>query len=326
MDRSMVELRRKPRFRRVRTRRFLVTERDLEIIQAVHRYRLLNSEHIAKLVDGSDQVIRRRLQLLYHARYLDRPAVQIANFHQNPRPEPMVYAVGNKGAELLAEHLGVSRGAVDWTAKNRKLRETFYRHTLMVAGILVALDSSCRRHGNVRLIPWEEILETKCPPETRRLKRPESWRVRIPGRGEHGITPDATFGLHYLDRPEGRNRSFFFLEADRGTMPVKRRTLAQTAVYKKLLLYQATAVQKLHAKRFGFKAFRVLTVTASPDRERVRSMVEAAASLDGLQGIFLFTDESAAMSEDILSHNWLSGKGNLNRLLPLLAFLLISIV
>lgn len=301
---------RKPRFRRVRTRRFLVTDRDLEIVQAVHRYRLLNSEHISALVEGSDQVIRRRLQLLYHARYLDRPAVQIVNFHRNPRPEPMVYALGNKGAELVAEHLGVSRGAVDWTAKNRKIRETFYRHTLMVAGILVAFEASCRRHGNVRLIPWEEILETKCPPETRRLKRPESWRVRIPGKGEHGITPDAIFGLQYLDRPEGRNRSFFFLEADRGTMPVKRRTLAQTAIYKKLLLYHATAVQKLHTRRFGFKAFRVLTVTASPDRERVRSMVEAARTLDGLQGTFLFGDEQSFLSGDALSHEWRSGRGH----------------
>jgi hypothetical protein len=299
---------RRPRFRRTRTRPFLVTERDLAIIELVYRYRLLNSEHLASLVKGSSQVIRRRLQLLYHARYLDRPRIQIADFYRNSKPEPMVYALGNKGADLLAEHLGLPRRTIDWTAKNRKIRDTFFRHTLMVAGILVAFEVSCRRHGNVRLIPWEEILAKKCPPETRKRKRPESWRVRIPGRGDHGVTPDAIFGLHYLDRLEGRNHSYFFLEADRGTMPVKRRTLAQTAILKKLLLYHATAVQKLHTRRFDFKAFRVLTVTASPDRERVASMIRATQELDSLERIFLFTDEASLLSGEALSHEWLNGK------------------
>lgn len=304
----MASAKRLPRFRRTRTRSFRVTERDLDIIEAVYRYRLLNSEHITALVEGSAQVIRRRLQLLYHARFLDRPRVQIADFHRNPKPEPMVYALGNKGADVLAQHLGTPRRTIDWTAKNRKIRDTFFRHTLMVAGILVAFEVSCRRHGNVRIVPWEEILAKKCPAETKKKKRPETWRVRIPGRGEHGITPDAIFALHYLDRPEGRNHSYFFLEADRGTMPVKRRTLAQTAIFKKLLLYHATAVQKLHTRHFAFKTFRVLTVTASPDRERVFSMIRAAQELESLERIFLFADEDSLLSGDALSHQWLNGR------------------
>lgn len=304
----MTQGKRLPRFRRARTRDFRVTKRDFAVIEAVYRYRLLNSEHVTAFVQGSAQVIRRRLQLLYHARYLDRPRVQVAEFHRTLKPEPMVYALGNKGADLLAEYFDLPRRRIDWTAKNRKIRGTFFRHTLMVAGILVAFEVSCRRHGNVRLIPWEEILAKKCPPETRKRKRPESWRVRMPGRGEHGITPDAIFGLHYLDRPEGRNHSYFFLEADRGTMPVKRRTLAQTAIFKKLLLYHATAVKKIHTRRFGFQAFRVLTVTASPDRERVASMVRAAQELDSLERIFLFADEDSLLSGDALSHQWLNGR------------------
>lgn len=300
---------RRPRFKRARTRPFQVTERDVEIVQAVYRHRLLNSEHIVSLIEGSDQGIRRRLQLLFHARFLDRPPVQVANFHIAPSPEPMVYALGNKGADLLAEHLGVPRASIDWTTKNRKLKEIFFRHTLMVAGIMVAFEVACREAGNMRLIPWEEILAERASEETRREKRPESWRVKVPGRGEHGITPDAIFGLHYLDRSEGRNRSFFFLEADRGTMPVKRRHLAQTAIYKKLLLYHQTAVQKLHTKRFGMKAFRVLTVTASPERERVASMVKAAGELDGFQGLFLFADETSVLERGPLAVEWVDGRG-----------------
>lgn len=297
-----------PRFRRARTRNFLVTKRDLAIIELVYRYRLLNSEHVAALVEGSSQVIRRRLQLLYHARYLDRPRVQVAEFHRTLKLEPMVYALGNKGADLLAEYLDVPRRTIDWTAKNRKIRGAFFRRTLMVARILVAFEVSCRRHGNVRVVRWEEILDEKCPPETRKRKRPESWWVRLPGLEEHAVTPDAIFGLHYLDRPEGRNHSYFFLEADRGTMPVKRRTLTQTSIFRKLLLYHATAVQKIHTRRFGLEAFRVLTVTASPDRERVTSMIRATQELDSMERIFLFTDEDSLLSDDALSHQWLDGK------------------
>ena len=61
-------------------------------------------------------------------------------------------------------------------------------------------------------------------------------------------------------------------------------------------------------RRFGFKAFRVLTVTASPDRERVSSMIRAAQELDSLERIFLFADEGSLLSGDALNHIWLNGK------------------
>jgi protein involved in plasmid replication-relaxation len=306
---------RKPRFRRVRTRHFELTARDLEIIRAVHKYRLLTSEHIVTLLgSGSKQNILRRLGLLFHHRYLDRPLIQIADFQNTLRGSPMVYALGNKGSELVAEGLGLPARSIDWTAKNRSLRPTFYRHTLMVSGVMVAFEAACRRHGTVRVIPWEEILETKCPPETRKKAKPQTWRVRISGKGAVGVTPDRIFGLHFLERPEGANRTYFFLEADRGSMPVVRRTFTQTAIYKKLLAYHATATGGLHTKLFGIQSFRVLTVTDSPERGRVKSMVAACQELRGLQGIFLFTDERSLLSGDTLSHEWMNGRGEIIRL------------
>lgn len=91
-------------------------------------------------------------------------------------------------------------------------------------------------------------------------------------------------------------------------MPVKRRTLTQTAFFRKLLLYHATAVQKLHSRRFGFKAFRLLTVTASPDRERVTWMIGAAQELDSMKRIFVSTDEESLLSGDALTREWLNDK------------------
>lgn len=301
---------RKPRFRRVRTQHFELTERDLRIIRAVYTHRLLTSEHIVTLLnEGSRQNVLRRLQLLFHNRYLDRPLIQVADFYREPRAMPMVYALGNRGSEFMAQALDVPLRSVDWTAKNRSIRPTFYRHTLMVSSIMVAFEAACRLHGRVRIIPWEEILETKCPPETKKKAKPQTWRVHVPGKGAMGVTPDKIFGLHFLDRPEGANRTYFFLEADRGSMPVMRRTFTQTAIFKKLVAYHATATEKLHTKLFGIQTFRILTVTDSPERERVRSMVAACQKLQGLQGIFLFTDEKSLTEGDVLTHEWLSGRG-----------------
>jgi hypothetical protein len=42
----------------------------------------------------------------------------------------------------------------------------------------------------------------------------------------------------------GQSSGHFFLEADRGTMPVTRWTLSQTSFFRKLLAYEATWTQK----------------------------------------------------------------------------------
>jgi hypothetical protein len=209
---SPKEQKRRPRFRRVRPRPFVLTERDRRIVELVHEYRLLSSLQIAALLgDGSQQQLLRRLQLLYHGRFLDRPRTQVIDIVHNPGSRPMAYALGSAGASLL----GVR------PPKIPKLQ--YLNHALSVSGVLVAFTVSCRKHGDVRIIPWSEILETKVPEATRKKRSPDSWGVRVPNYGRVGVTPDAIFGLHYLDRPEGANKVYFFLEVDRGTMPIVRR-------------------------------------------------------------------------------------------------------
>ncbi len=293
----MKEPKRKPRFKRVKPPTFVLTERDHKIIEFVHEYRLLSSNQITALLgEGSSQQIIRRLQILYHARFLDRPRTQIIDIVRDPGSKPMVYALGRAGAKLLETR----------PPKIPKLQ--FLNHALAVSGVLVAFAASCRKHGNVRLIPWSEILETKAPEATRRKRLPDSWAARVPRYGRVGVTPDSIFGLHYLDMPEGSNRAYFFLEVDRGTMPVVRRSLAETSVYRKLLAYHATATEELHTKCLGIKSFRVLTVTKSPERKRLGSLLAATGKLPSLQGLFLFTDEASLVADDALTHAWMNGR------------------
>ncbi len=311
----MAHAERKPRFRRTKTRPFRLMERDLRIVKAVYDHRLLDSSHLIKLLgDGSPQQIKRRLQLLFHNRYLDRPRAQLTTYFGQPGSTKMVYALGNKGADLLASEFGISRHSIDWTAKNRSVRPLYFQHTLLVSGIMVAFEASCRDHGNVELVSWPEILERKCPESTRDRKRPQTWYIHHPSAGRMGITPDKIFGLRFLDRPEGQDVVYFFLEADRGSMPVVRRNLKATSIARKLFIYHTTYDTKIHTKQFGFKHFRVLTVTESPSRKRVDTMVEATQELDGYQGMFLFANTQTVLEGDVLACEWVSGRGEVVRL------------
>lgn len=298
---------RRPRFERAPVRPMILTPRDHEILRAVHRHRLLRSTHLAVLSGGSPQVTLRRLQLLFHHGYLDRPPMQLDWYARGS--EPLVYALGNRGAEVLETEGGVRRGGIRWDTKNRNVSRVFLHHTLAVAEVMVAFEVACRAHEGVRLIPPEEVL-AGAPEATRRLRLPFRWQVEVGWGGKPhrlGLEPDRVFGLHFEGAPENRRRAFFFLEADRGTMPIMRKGLAQTSFLRKLLAYQEAWRRGLHREYLGIPNFRVLTVTTS--RERVEHLVKACHSLTGGGSrLFLFTAQERLGQEDILTHQWVNGR------------------
>jgi hypothetical protein len=59
------------------------------------------------------------------------------------------------------------------------------------------------------------------------------------------------FALEYPDHGGQPQRAYFFLEADRGTMPVIRKVLVQTSFFRKLLAYEATWTNKVHQRQLG---------------------------------------------------------------------------
>jgi hypothetical protein len=290
-----------------------LTPRDLDILRAVYRHRLLRSTHLQALADGSPQTTLRRLQLLFHHGYLDRPAAQLDWYVRGS--EPLVYALGRRGAEALASEGELKPGALRSETQNRDLSRLFLRHTLAVAEVMVAFEVGCRSREGVTLIQPEEVLAA-APSETRRLRLPFRWQVELRvGEKLHrlGVEPDRVFGLRFADEPEGRQVAYFFLEADRGTMPVERKGLGQTSFRRKLLSYRETWRQGLHKAHLGIPNFRVLTVTTS--EERVRHLVAACRMLgSGGSRLFLFADRERLGRGDVLSHEWVNGRGESVRL------------
>jgi len=290
-----MESSRLPRFKRApAVAPMQLTERDHDIIRLVSRHRFLRSSHIAVLIGGSSQQLLRRLQMLYHHGYLERPRAQIDYYHQGGT-RPFIYGLGNKGGTLLKREGGIALGKVSWGEKNRGIRGIFLKHAIMVSDVMVALELACREKGDVRLLTEDQLGDDQ--------PRPFQWRVNIKGGLKLGVIPDRVFALEFPDRDGGSNRAYFFLEADRGTMPVTRRHLSQTSFFRKLLAYEATWSRSIHRTKFGFNRFRVLTVTTSA--LRVKSIMEACSRLKRGHGLFLFADFKSLQSAlSILSHPW----------------------
>jgi hypothetical protein len=217
--------------------------------------------------------------------------------------------LGNRGATVLAAE-GERGGALRWDTKNRNVSRQFLRHTLAVAEVMVAFEVACRDTEGVEFIRPEEILAT-APEATRRLRLPFRWQVEMTeGEKLHriGVEPDRVFGLSLAGAPEHRRRTYFFLEADRGTMPVTRKGLGQTSFRRKLLGYRETWRQGVHRTHLGIPNFRVLTVTTS--EERMRHLVAACRSSSG-QRLILFKNQCALGQGAVLNQGWVNGLGEI---------------
>jgi hypothetical protein len=286
-----------PRFRRVApVAPIQLTARDHEILRLIHRHRFLRSHQIIALIGGSVQHLSRRLQLLFHHGYLERPRAQIQYYERNGS-QPIAYGLGNKGGALLLQEPGLTVNADSWSEKNHAIGRVYLEHTMLVSDVMVSLELACRKRG-VRLL-YEDQLDLP------KIKQPFQWRVKIAGGMRLGVIPDRVFALEFQDQVGQMQRAHFFLEADRGTMPVVRTGLAQTSFFRKLLAYEATWTSKVHQRHLGIPRFRVLTVTTSTSR--VTSLLEACSRLKRGHGLFLFADQSF-FGKDLLSAIWRSGK------------------
>ena len=246
---------RRPRFSRVAGAAPHLTADDLAVIGCVGRFRFLSSVHLLRLFpDRSRQKFLRRLADLFHAGFLDRPYVQI-NYFAFSGSAPIVYALGNKGADLYAQMQHASPPSTDWTDKNRSLIRPSIEHALLIADVMIGLEPQLQSRGDLEILRDAQLRSLLPSP---RSMAPWSLSARIGQAGKYqsiAIAPDAVFALRFLDF--GRH-SNFFLEADRATMPIERSSLSQSSFKRKLQVYLAAHRAKDHVQRFGFQNLRVL--------------------------------------------------------------------
>jgi DNA-binding Lrp family transcriptional regulator len=276
-----------------------LTKRDRRIIRLIHRHRFLRSPQIVALLGGSPQHLLRRLKLLYHHGYLERPRCQLDSYYRSGS-QHIIYGLGNKSLAFLKQELNVDFREVSWGEKNRAVGRIFLEHALLVSDVMVSLELACRKHDGIKLL-YEDQLALHSE------RQPFQWRVKGQDGIKLGVIPDRVFALEYTDQSAQPQRVHFFLEADRGTMPVVRSGLTQTSFYRKLLAYEATWTQKIHQRHLGIHRFRVLTVTTIA--ARVKSLLQACSQLKRGHGLFLFADRTV-LEKDLFSAVWRCGKSS----------------
>lgn len=168
-----------PRFKRApeAAGSFQFTPRDLELLRHVAEHRFIKSEWLIKLVGGSRQQILRRLNLLYHHGYLDRPHCQLDYYHQGGS-KSLVYGLASRGAGRLRRDLNMPFERMDWTTRNKRVGRLFLEHTFMISDFMAALELECRSHQEISLVYGSDL-----PQPTIRAHRrePFRWTIDLPG-------------------------------------------------------------------------------------------------------------------------------------------------
>lgn len=300
---------RRPRFRRASDPLpFRLTEDDVTIVRMLARHRFLRSTHIAVLVGRSLDRTNDRLRKLFHAGYVDRPRAQL-DYYPSAGSAPMVYALADRGARLLIERDGVTFANVEWSRKNRQAGRPFIEHQLEIIDFYVSLQAAIHGREDVRLIHPEELV-AEFPDQRIPAGNPFKLETQIASKGvlqPVGVVPDLVFGLRF---PDGSRRCFM-VEIDRGTMPISRNDIRQTSFERKMRAYLSAHAAKAHERKFGWKTFRVLTITT--DDHRLSSMREALRDIiiphSSGPALFLFATREELANVDPVALQWRDGSG-----------------
>ena len=286
---------------------FQLTDRDIDILRIVARYRFLHSGHIRRLIAGSQKNLANRLKALFEHAYLDRPECQYDFYRPGGGSSLAVYALSDKGARVLSHYDGLASGPrVSWAAKNRKVGRPFLEHTLAISDFAVGLSVAVAASPVVDLIDGTELV-ARLPAPARDATKP--FRLSVPvvfqsKRQTIGVEPDHVFSLGF---PEAGRRANFLVEIDRATMPVERSDITQSSIMRKFLAYGAMWRSKLHTTSFGWRNFRVLVVTSNG--ERAKNMLAVLRHHTGGKGspLFWFADLAALKADNFpkaISRDW----------------------
>jgi len=276
----------------------LLKARDLQILSVICSCRFIASDQIAKLVEGNDREILKRLKKLFHHGYVDR--LLNPKIRTRLGSERIVYSMTNKGGALLAEQLGLDLARVNWTWKNRSVTQRLIKRTLAISKFRTVLTLAVQKHDRLKLDFWKG---QRCIEQNKDLDL--IYTVTLMHRGalqneRRRIVPDGFFGLSQAHR-----QHLLFVEADRSTMTADR-------FAKRLAAYWSWWTQGECKKKYGVEDFRVLTVTPCLQRrDSLRVAAGTAVPIESASSMFWFAcekDYSVNKPETIFGPIWRTPK------------------
>jgi len=291
-----------PRRRRIATASpFQMTSRDIAVVEAIHRYRMLERRQVESLFfqkapgqRTNTNRSRERLRLLYQHGYLERVPRPI---HPSQGSKGPVYRLGVNGAKFLAKRAEVSlsqfhywgRGD-DKDARQTRVQPMFLEHGIALADIRIAVEQSAKRQG-LTIELWRDEMEFRHPQEKEAVNvalSPDTQKERIP------IMPD---GYFVLISPRGR--AHFFLEMDRSTETIRKTWQRKIVGYKEYIL--GGKFHQQYGVAWPQTPLRILTATISIDRaQHLKAAAERYGPLEAAQ-MFLFAPFSELTEMDALT-------------------------
>ena len=255
-----------------------LTPRDIALVDAIYRYRVLRRDQAQQLFFPSKNTANQRLKLLHQHGFLARRRLPVEYGQGSGQA---LYLLGGRGAGLVAAQLGVDVTAIGWRRTHNHVSSPFLEHTLMVNDVRLAVEAAASQQG-YQIETWLREEELKVAPDRVWVETQARQRRRI------AIVADAYFRLSMAG-----HRACFFLEADRATE-------TQGRWAQKIRAYLAYIHSGAYLRRYGSRSLRILTVTTGEKRLANLLRTTAQVCQPREQGSFWFTTLDHIAPEAVL--------------------------
>jgi hypothetical protein len=310
----------RPTFERLRRAKdrppFSLTEDDIDILSAHGCHRVIDSDQLRRLFNRKRNLLH-RLHCLYHHGYILRPKAQ------KPTPafrekgdgagRPVQSVLSRKGKVVLAERRGVPGHTFDALAAKGSLE-----HERGTTEVMLRLELGA---GERKLEWWHEMAPSF---PAHRDRKGDRVRVKVLWKARSytlWLRPDRIVSVIDPKKTQEKARRAFFLEKDRGTMPLERTDLLQSSILRKLVGYSKFYSDRKYEDCFAFRGIRWLFVTETKQRaDNMRALYRKYNTpqyrgLLGPQRLFWFCDMATIKAHDnLFDVPWLLADGTIVRL------------
>jgi len=278
-----------------------ISDRDLDIIEAVLRYRFSPTSELIRLVGGNEDVTQRRLRKLWEWQLINRfafPGIRAhSEFHYYLDNRQALALLMDRGrlADIhptMMEELRNNRekNYADAAVRGQHLQLGFLKHSLQISRMHFLLEMAARlQSSDFQLHDWRQGAELrghKVEVPAMKLHRQAGnaylWEEQQ-GMERLPVEPDALFSLRLRE-----NRiTHFCYEADRGTMNA-------TDMLQNFRAYvHFIKRQQKHKESFGVHPIRAVLIETT-DETRAKRLMELVhhplvCGPGGRAGLFWFT-------------------------------------